>query len=175
MPLWCPQLSNSLRRPVTQARTSLSHPTSGPPCTRLALWSGRIQRPARSRAHLWLCQDCSSDGTVLANARPPCSELSRALASFLARAPHSPWPSLSTPRRPVCWLNPAGPVASAQALPSCALCPAVPWGSASSTMLIYTVGAVILEPRKIKSATVSTVSPSICHEVMGPDAMILVF
>ena len=35
--------------------------------------------------------------------------------------------------------------------------------------------AVILEPRKIKSATVSTVSPSIFHEVMGPDAMILVF
>ena len=35
--------------------------------------------------------------------------------------------------------------------------------------------AVILEPRKIKSATVSSVSPSICHEVMGPDAMILVF
>ena len=32
--------------------------------------------------------------------------------------------------------------------------------------------AVILEHRKIKSATVSTVSPSICHEVMGPDAMI---
>ena len=35
--------------------------------------------------------------------------------------------------------------------------------------------ADILEPRKIKSATVSTVSPSICHQVMGPDAMILVF
>ena len=35
--------------------------------------------------------------------------------------------------------------------------------------------AVILEPRKIKSATVSTVYPSICHEVIGPDAMILVF
>ena len=34
--------------------------------------------------------------------------------------------------------------------------------------------AVILEPRKIKPATVSTVSPSISHEVMGPDAMILV-
>ena len=34
--------------------------------------------------------------------------------------------------------------------------------------------AVILEPRKIKSATVSTISPPICHEVMGPDAMILV-
>ena len=35
--------------------------------------------------------------------------------------------------------------------------------------------AVILEPPKIKSVTVYTVSPSICHEVMGPDAMILVF
>ena len=32
--------------------------------------------------------------------------------------------------------------------------------------------AVILEPPKIKSAAVSTVSPSVCHEVMGPDAMI---
>ena len=35
--------------------------------------------------------------------------------------------------------------------------------------------AVILEPKKIKSATVSFFSPSICHEVMGPDAMSLVF
>ena len=35
--------------------------------------------------------------------------------------------------------------------------------------------AEILEPKKIKSLTVSTVSPSICHEVMGPDAMIFVF
>ena len=34
---------------------------------------------------------------------------------------------------------------------------------------------VILAPQKIKSDTVSTVFPSICHEVMGPDAMILVF
>ena len=35
--------------------------------------------------------------------------------------------------------------------------------------------AVILEPKKMKSDTVSTVSPSICHQVMGPDAMIFVF
>ena len=35
--------------------------------------------------------------------------------------------------------------------------------------------AVVLEPKKIKSVTVSIVSPSTCHEVMGPDAMILVF
>ena len=33
--------------------------------------------------------------------------------------------------------------------------------------------AVILEPKKIKSVTVSIASPPICHEVMGPDAMIL--
>ena len=35
--------------------------------------------------------------------------------------------------------------------------------------------AVILEPPKIKSDAISTVSPSISHEVMGPDAMIFVF
>ena len=34
--------------------------------------------------------------------------------------------------------------------------------------------AVILEPKKLKSVTVSIVSPSICHEVMGLDAMIFV-
>ena len=37
------------------------------------------------------------------------------------------------------------------------------------------LSAVILEPRKIKSATVSIVFPSICHKMLGPDAMILVF
>ena len=35
--------------------------------------------------------------------------------------------------------------------------------------------AVSLQPKKIKSVTVFIVSPSICHEVMGPDAMILIF
>ena len=40
---------------------------------------------------------------------------------------------------------------------------------------LYSPSAVILEPKKIKSVTVSIVSPSICHEVMGLDAMILVF
>ena len=37
---------------------------------------------------------------------------------------------------------------------------------------LQSTSAVILEPQKIKSVTVS---PSTCHEVMGPDAMILVF
>jgi len=45
--------------------------------------------------------------------------------------------------------------------------PLISWLQSPST--------VILMPRKIKSETVSTVSPSISHEVMGPDAMILVF
>ena len=40
---------------------------------------------------------------------------------------------------------------------------------------LHSPSAVILEPPKIKSLTVSTVSPSICHEVMGLDVMILVF
>ena len=35
--------------------------------------------------------------------------------------------------------------------------------------------AVILEPKKIKSVTISIVSPSICYEVMGPDAMFFFF
>ena len=43
------------------------------------------------------------------------------------------------------------------------------------TSWLQSPSVVILEPRKIKSATVSTISPSICHEVMGQDAMSLVF
>ena len=46
-------------------------------------------------------------------------------------------------------------------------CPLISW--------LQSASAVILEPKKIKSLTVSTVSPFICHEVMGPDALILVF
>ena len=54
----------------------------------------------------------------------------------------------------------------------------IPFLPRSKRLLIswlHSPSAVILEPRKIKSDTVYTVSPSICHEVMGPDAMILVF
>ena len=40
---------------------------------------------------------------------------------------------------------------------------------------LQSLSAVILEPKKIKSVTVSTVSPSICHEVLGLEAVILVF
>ena len=43
------------------------------------------------------------------------------------------------------------------------------------TSWLQSTSKVILEPKKIKSVTVHIVSPSICHEVMGPDAMILVF
>ena len=50
--------------------------------------------------------------------------------------------------------------------------------SRSKSLLIswlQSPSAVILEPPKIKSVAISIVSPSIYHEVMGPDAMILVF
>ena len=43
------------------------------------------------------------------------------------------------------------------------------------TSWLQSPSAVILEPRKTKSVTVSIVSPSICHEVMGPPALIFVF
>ena len=46
-------------------------------------------------------------------------------------------------------------------------CLLIPW--------LQSPSAVILEPPKIKSDTVSIVSPSIAHQVMGPDAMIFVF
>ena len=49
------------------------------------------------------------------------------------------------------------------------------WGERLLISWLQSPSAVILDPPKIKSVTVSTVSPSICHEVMGPDAMILVF
>ena len=40
---------------------------------------------------------------------------------------------------------------------------------------LQSLSTVVLEPKGIKSVTVSTLPPSICHEVMGLDAMILVF
>ena len=40
---------------------------------------------------------------------------------------------------------------------------------------LQSLSAVMLEPKNIKSDTVSTVSPSICHKMMGLDARILVF
>ena len=43
------------------------------------------------------------------------------------------------------------------------------------TSWLQSLSTVILEPKKIKSVIVSTFPPSICHEVMGLDAMILVF
>ena len=46
-------------------------------------------------------------------------------------------------------------------------CLLIPW--------LQSPSAVILEPKKIKSDTISTVSPSVSREVMGPDAMIFVF
>ena len=51
----------------------------------------------------------------------------------------------------------------------------LPRGKCLLISWLQSPSAVILESKKIKFLTVSIVSPSICHEVMGPDAMILVF
>ena len=53
---------------------------------------------------------------------------------------------------------------------------ALAWASLAQRFPASSVVArVILKPKKMKSVTVSIVSPSICHEVMGPDALIFVF
>ena len=51
----------------------------------------------------------------------------------------------------------------------------LPWNKHLLTLWLQSPSAVILGPRKIKSATVFTISPPICHKVMGPVAMIWVF
>ena len=51
----------------------------------------------------------------------------------------------------------------------------LPKSKGLSISWLQSPSTVILKPPKRKSVTVSTVSPSICHEVMGPEAMILVF
>ena len=51
----------------------------------------------------------------------------------------------------------------------------LPRGKHLLILWLQSTSAVILEPKKIKSVIVYTVFPSICHEVMGPDAMMLVF
>ena len=56
-----------------------------------------------------------------------------------------------------------------------AWCAAVHGVTRSQISWLQSLSAVILEPKKMKSVTVSIVSPSICHETRGLDAMTLVF
>ena len=51
----------------------------------------------------------------------------------------------------------------------------LPKGEHLLILWLQSPSAVMLEPPKIKSLTLSIVSPSICHEVIGLDAVILVF
>ena len=51
----------------------------------------------------------------------------------------------------------------------------LPRSKCLSISWLQSPSAMIVEPKKIKSVTVYIFSPSICHEVVGPDAMILVF
>ena len=58
---------------------------------------------------------------------------------------------------------------------SCFVIPFLPRSSCLLISRLQSRSAVILEPKRRKSVIISTLSPSICHAVMGPDAMILVF
>ena len=51
----------------------------------------------------------------------------------------------------------------------------LPRSKCLSVLWLWSLSAVILEPKKIKSGTDSSFTPSICHEVIGQDAVILVF
>ena len=51
----------------------------------------------------------------------------------------------------------------------------LPWRKHLLILWLQSPSAVILEPKKMKSDTVSTFSPPICHEVIGPDAIVFVF
>ena len=51
----------------------------------------------------------------------------------------------------------------------------LPWSKRLLISWLQSPSAVILEPKKIKSVTVSIVSPSICHEAMGPNAILFGF
>ena len=51
----------------------------------------------------------------------------------------------------------------------------LPWSYCLLILWMQSLSTVILEHKEIKSVTVSIVFPSICHEGMGPDAMIFVF
>ena len=51
----------------------------------------------------------------------------------------------------------------------------IPWRKHLLISWLQSLSAVILEPKTVKSVTASTFSPSICHEVMGLNAKILIF
>lgn len=127
IPLWCPQLTNSPRRPVTGQSLSLTrrlvHPVPGwlcgqdassvPPGLGLTCGSARTLGVLPRRPHL---RPEPAGGQMALSRQMPwllCLELSRVLASFPAPAPHLPWPSPSALRRSVLRLDPVGPVPSA--------------------------------------------------------------
>ena len=84
----------------------------------------------------------------------------RSLPGFFLWAPGTLWPSA----------HPLGGLA-----PTYSIITFLPRSKRLLVSWLQSPSAVILEPQKIKSDTVSTVSPSVSHEVIGSDAMILVF
>ena len=116
-------------------------------------------------SHVWLCDpmDCS----------PPGSSVHEILQAWIvgwvvipsSRGSSWPWDQTQVP----CSSCTAGRFFNAEP-PGKPL----PQSKHLLILLLQSPSTVILEPKLVKSVTVSTVSPSICHEIMGPDAMSLV-
>ena len=90
---------------------------------------------------------------------------------------HDYWKNYSFDKTDVCWqsnVSDLGDIALIFNVLSRLIIAFLPRSKYLLISWLQSPSAVILEPKKIKSLTVSIVSPSICHEVMGLDAMIFI-
>ena len=118
---------------------------------------------------------CSPRDSQESYPKPQFKSINSLVLSFLtvqlSRPYMTNWKNHSLDQTDLCWQSNVSAFEYAiqvgHNFPSRSKCLLILW--------LQSPSAVILEPPKIKPDTVSTVSPSICHEVMGPDAMILVF
>ena len=111
-------------------------------------------------------------GTQESSPTPQFKSINSSVLSFLygptLTSIHDYWKNHSLDWTDLCWQNNV----SAFNMLSRLVITFLPRSKCLLILWLQSPSAVILEPRKIKPDTVSTVSPSICHEVMGPDAMI---
>ena len=114
-------------------------------------------------------------GTQESSPTPQFKSINSSVLSFLygptLTSIHDYWKNHSLDWTDLCWQNNV----SAFNMLSRLVITFLPRSKCLLILWLQSPSAVILEPRKIKPDTVSTVSPSICHEVMGLAAMIFIF
>ena len=125
------------------------------------LWDGLVGSP------------CSPRDSQESSPTPQFKSINSSMHSFMVQLSH---PYMTTGKAIVlttdlCWQSNV----SAFNKPSRLVIAFLPRSKYLLISWVQSPSAVILEPPKIKSITVFTVSPFICHEVIGPDAMILLF